>query len=370
VKAKFEVYIHLLGVMLRYMPRSLPVSLRDVANIAGVSRMAASYALRNSPKIPLATRAKIQAAAKKLGYVPDARMVIIMSGVRAAKSREPVPLAWLNTDPKKEAYHRLSYLTPYFEGAKERCYELGYRLEEVWLRDPGIMTARRVSRVLYTRGIVGVIIAPATNRGIEHLRLDWKHFGCVSFENALVAPKLHRVAPDYFRNMLMALQRLRRQGYRRIGICIHKWLEQRSLHAYLGALGYFHSTIKPEERIIPHLYEWSEMDAPRSHFRVLFNWLQEQRPDAIVCQHSKMIEWLTHLDFKVPQDIGVAHLAVDDDVKDWSGIWQQKREIGAATVEIVTSLVTGNRLGLPAVAHNTLITGRWNSGKTVRLIKR
>ncbi len=48
------------------------VVLADVARIAGTSEATASRALKNDPRIGEATRAAVQAAALKLGYVPNA----------------------------------------------------------------------------------------------------------------------------------------------------------------------------------------------------------------------------------------------------------------------------------------------------------
>lgn len=47
------------------------VTSRDVARLAGVSQPTVSRALRNNPRVPEATRARIREAARALGYVPD-----------------------------------------------------------------------------------------------------------------------------------------------------------------------------------------------------------------------------------------------------------------------------------------------------------
>ena len=78
------------------------------------------------------------------------------------------------------------------------------------------MTMKRVSQILYQRGIEGAIVThPA-----RHLRLNWNHLAAVSLEGALLAPRLHRVMSDMFFNLLLALKMVKRSGYRRIGICV------------------------------------------------------------------------------------------------------------------------------------------------------
>jgi hypothetical protein len=45
----------------------------------------------------------------------------------------------------------------YLQGARERCRQLGYRLEEIWANEPD-MTMRRLSQILYQRSIEGVVV--------------------------------------------------------------------------------------------------------------------------------------------------------------------------------------------------------------------
>lgn len=345
------------------MPSPRPVSLGDVAKACGLSRTAVSYALRDHPGIPVETRSRVKAAARSLGYVPDARMAFRMEKVRGAKEKDLLPLAWLNMDMDRDAWNRHLYLRPYLEGARERCSEMGYRIEEFWGRQPG-MTMRRMSEILYHRGIQAVIIAPSAFYSAGHLRLQWKNFAAVSFDRGLLAPRIHRAVPDYFYNILLALKNLRRAGYRRIGVYLQLQTERRSTHAYAAGVLYFHSVIPKSEQVAPLF------DNHRSNYREGFTrWFEKTQPDAIVCHHSEILEWLAARGVKVPRDVGVTHLATDDDVADWAGICQRKRDIGAATAEMVISLLQNYRFGLPDPALDTFIQGQWHPGRTLLIPK-
>ena len=52
-------------------PPKRPMTLRDVSEASGVSEMTVSRVLRNKGDVSAATRAKVQEAAKRLGYVPN-----------------------------------------------------------------------------------------------------------------------------------------------------------------------------------------------------------------------------------------------------------------------------------------------------------
>ncbi len=69
------------------------------------------------------------------------------------------------------------------------------------------------------------------------------------------------------------------------------------------------------------------------------------RPDVILGQHSLIPRWVEAAGMSVPNDIGVVHLALDDDCLGGGRVCSaQKREIGAATANIVISLLQNNEL--------------------------
>lgn len=153
------------------------------------------------------TAQRILAVAKSLGYAPDPKLAATMA-VRSTKKQSLEPIAWLNANQNARAYHDYAWLAPYRHGAAECCAELGYRLEELWLREPG-MTKRRISSILQHRGICGVTVCPAVRPEITHLRLDWPHFEhLIRDRRARAAPP--PVAPNYHYNIQLALKMLRR----------------------------------------------------------------------------------------------------------------------------------------------------------------
>src|SRR3954453_8239507 len=52
-------------------PKSSPPSLRDIAEVAGVSVNTVSRALTGKPDVSTETRARVQALAQELGYMPN-----------------------------------------------------------------------------------------------------------------------------------------------------------------------------------------------------------------------------------------------------------------------------------------------------------
>ncbi|EIQ01357.1 transcriptional regulator [Opitutaceae bacterium TAV1] len=343
--------------------KTIMTGLKPIAERAGVSRMTVSRALRNSPLVNAATAERVRLIARQMNYAPDAQLAQTMAGIRRSKQKELIPLAWLHANLRKNAFQAYPWLTPYIDGAREQAHELGYRLDEFWLREPG-MSGPRMSTILASRGIRGVVVCPSVAPSVSHIRMDWRQFSAVSFDNAVLAPRLHRVGPDHYYNMLLTLKMLRRLGYQRIGLYLHWQEERRSHHKYMAAFRYFQWELPAAERLPPLVFRPAEK---RKFDKVAFEtWLEQTRPEVVVGHHAKLPEWLGAAGLRVPEDIGVVHLSLDGDCEDWAGIWQHKRRIGAQAVsQVVSSLHTG-KIGLPDLACETLVPGEWRFGKTLR----
>lgn len=341
------------------------VSLADIARAAGVSKACVSYALQNRPGAGKATKERVLRVAEKLGYVPDPRVASWLAMVRGAGSRDSLPIAWLNTTKSQPTWRKFKYLSPYIEGAQARTAALGYRLEEIWTEQPG-MTMRRVAQILDSRGIEGVIVTyPA-----RHLRLNWDRVAAVSLEGALLAPHLHHVGTDRFYNLLLALKVVKRAGYRRIGICLDDNVDRYSGRSLRAAAHYFHDTLPKAQSVRPLFYSTGGAGPRRPTIRKQVQaWLRRERPDVVVAGAGLVLEIIEAAGYRVPRDIGVVHLATDDDVSDWAGIDSNKRAIGAAAAETVISLMQRRQFGLPQTTLNTVVRGFWHPGRTLLIPK-
>jgi LacI family transcriptional regulator len=98
-------------------------------------------------------------------------------------------------------------------------------------------------------------------------------------------------------------------------------------------------------------------------------WLSRHKPDVIVCHNGHMLEWVEEAGYRVPEEIGVVHLATDDDVSDWAGLTSNRREMGAVSSELVVSLVNSRQFGVPRIDRSTLIRGTWHPGRTLLVPK-
>jgi LacI family transcriptional regulator len=342
------------------------VSIRDIARELGLSKTTVGYALQNRPEVNAATRERVLAVAARLGYAPDARVTSYLTTVRNAQSKDLLPIAWLNTTPFEASWSKYKYLSPYLEGAAQRAQELGYRLDEIWTRQPE-MTMKRIARILHQRGIEGAIITyPA-----RHFHLGWDHLAGVALGSGLLAPRLHRFTQDIAYNFALALKMVGRLRYRRIGVCLDEAVDRRhTLHAIRSTVFYLNATKPKSERVEPLFFTWRTRQHEDEVKEQVSQWISQRKPEVIICHAGYMLARVQQLGLRVPEDIGLVHLATDDDVSDWAGINSRKREIGASATEAVVSLMQRRQFGIPKTPLNCLVRGFWHPGRTLRVQER
>ena len=210
------------------------VTLRNVAAKAGVHHTTASRALKNDPRVNPETLARIRTIAEHMGYMPDPMLSSLNAYRHASRaSQYHGTIAWITNFSTRDGWRNSSCYELYFQGAGEQLMRHGYRLEEFWLREPGL-TARRSSQVLLHRGIRGLAICPLEiSRG--HLSLQWEKFSAVSFGYSLVGPRLHLFSAAHYRAMITGIRKLRALGYRRIGMVTSHEFDERMERMWTAA---------------------------------------------------------------------------------------------------------------------------------------
>ncbi|MCX7868880.1 MAG: LacI family DNA-binding transcriptional regulator, partial [Terrimicrobiaceae bacterium] len=97
-----------------------------------------SRSLRNHPTIPIETRQRIQQIAKDLGYRPNPLVSMFQSQARSSRPEKmKAALGWLNDYPQESCWIEFPWLRGYYEGARLRCEEMGYRLETLQVKPEG-----------------------------------------------------------------------------------------------------------------------------------------------------------------------------------------------------------------------------------------
>lgn len=337
--------------------------MQDIAERAGVSRMTVSRALRHDPKISVATRQRVHRIAREIGYRPNPLVSALMANLRQQSPVKDIStLAFLTAYPTRFGWKEAAAFRRYFTGAGERAEQLGYKLEHFWLRQEGCDEAA-MARILRARGIAGLMIAPTPEAGMS-IDLPWEDFAVVAFGYSMAIPPVHRVTNHLSHSLLLALQKLREMGYRRIGVCTPSDANERVDDAWLAGCLLFQHRLPAAERVHP-------LFAKKWDREVFLHWLRRARPDAVVTGSyrvgGKLVsDWLTEAGFRVPEDIGFALLDWSPEVGPVAGIDQCFENVGSAAVDLLVAQLHRNERGIPDRQKVVMVEGSWRDGNTVR----
>jgi DNA-binding LacI/PurR family transcriptional regulator len=339
------------------------MGLRRIAQQAGVSLATVSMALRNSPKISRATKERVLRVAARLGYKPNAKITELMSRMRLSRNaHDEICLAVVSFYEDERPWRKSLHLARIYEGMTQRAEALGYRLEPLWLRAPG-MTHSRFRSILDARGIQGMLCLGSPDID-EEFPTEFDHYAIVTQGLSIKTP-LHRVLPHSYNDTWYALERLKALGYRRPGLAVGFYEEIRTAHANVSAyLGW-----------CDHAYGSSAhmpvLKLDRMEEKPLLHWLKRQRPDAMVLAHLPDVLPLFSAimrghGIRVPEDLGVAVLSQTVEGSGFSGLQTNQWLIGAWAVELLVARITNLDLGIPNNPRIEMVESIWIDGKSLR----
>lgn len=329
-------------------------NMEDVARAAGVHRTTVSRALKNDPRLAPATRESVRQIAKDMGYRSNPLVSALMAQRRGRGGGTEIgTIAYVDAMPVDQA-HPIS--RAFHQGAQHWTELAGYRFAPFVL-DGRSMKASRLSKILQTRGIRGVCIAPLRSAR-AHLNLDWDEISASAVGYTMIRPTLNRAVSNSFHGILASLRELRRLGYRRIGLCVDARVNQRVDEYWASGFLLFQRN-HPKLR----LSLFVEKGLTQKSFE---KWYRKERPEVVISDSYGFENVLKHCGLDVPGDVGFVTLARSPEAPYQAGIDQHLDRIGAAAIDLIIGQLHRNESGLPAYPKTTMIEGSWVSGSTVR----
>ena len=343
------------------MPPPLRPTVRSLAAEIGVSATTISFALRNSLEVSLATRERVQQLARARGYRANPLVSALYSQVRCRKSLgDHAVIAYVSTWQPTARWETCNTKAGQFRGAAKRATELGFRLEDFSLREPG-MTSSRLARIFKARGIRGLLIGPLQN-GDAVPDFPWDDFAFATMGYSLRSPAISRSCHAHFRGMHRAMDELIVRGYRRIGYVTSQDTEERVNSLWGAAYRLNQLRLAAAHRIEPLTF------ADEAESRGLKHWLTDARPDAIITALPNVFELLAESGLRPPDGLGFAHLDLPTHLRaaQVCGIDQLWEIVGAGALELVAGQLYTNTCGIPPHPVTQLVEGVWVDGVTVR----
>ncbi|CAM2978602.1 LacI family DNA-binding transcriptional regulator [Rariglobus hedericola] len=328
-----------------------PPSLRELAAKLGLSHAAVSMALRNHPSISLATRERVQALAKQMNYRGNILVSALLAQVRRRRVNATGEVIAMLVEG--EGLKHAPTVAVSWEPMQQRAQQLGLKLEAFALGHRGRDSAS-VERVLFNRGIRGVIVAPMP-LDLLPLHIDWNRHTAIAIGHSFQQVVIHRVANAHFSGLMTAHRELRASGRTSIGCVLHKDEDERSLHFWQAA-----ALCAPRlygGRVIPPLMIGKEPG------EAAFNqWFDEHKPDAVIGNNpDPVVGWLRRRRVRVPAEVGYASMDLPQGAK-FPGVRQAWLGIFTTAIDQLAGELARNEFGLPATPRTTLIEGQWVAG--------
>jgi LacI family transcriptional regulator len=337
------------------------VTLRKIAAAAGVSHTAVSLALRNDRSVAAATRERIRKIARNLGYRPDPFVSALLTRVRTGRTpRLQAKLAFVIPCADIEAWKSSWTNLKFRAGARARAAELGFEMEDFHPAAEGI-TYSRLSGILWSRGIRGVVLSVFPHFEQGAMDMKWGRFAAAAQGYAVLDPELHRSCHFHWDGMTQACERLHALGYRRLGFAMAFQASWRVRHFWLGAFQAYHAALGVT-CLPPHLNPTHELDR-----RAFLRWRKRHAPDVVLTVHAEIEQWLLDEGLRVPENIGLAHLDRHEEaMPSWAGVDQNARAVGARASDLVIEQLKNNEYGVPKRPKVVLTRGVWIAGRSVR----
>ena len=320
-------------------PQPLHVTLRDVAQLAGVSSKTVSRVVNNQGEISEATRRRVQDAIEKLGYRPN----ILARSLVSQRSDTLAVVAW-----------GIDYYGPSRAvlGVEQQSNELGYSLFLHLLPQPNDPNVQPVLDAITARRVDGIVWAvPEVGDNRALMRADrLKQLPPTVFISMRPRPGLFVVAIDNRAGAAQATQHLLAQGRRKIGVITGPlaWWEARERHAgwqeTLQQAGLAPSTACAAEG------DWSAASGDHCMRQLL---AQQPDLDAVFVSNDQMalgaLGVAHSLGRQVPQDLAIVGFDnTPESAYFWpplTTVYQQLVEAGRMAVQVLHKLIEARQQG-------------------------
>ncbi|EIP99653.1 transcriptional regulator [Opitutaceae bacterium TAV1] len=335
--------------------------MKVIAAQLGLSTSTVSLALANKPVVAATTRARVRDVAARLGYRKNPLVAALMESRRWRRTPSASPvIAFLTLHATEDAW-RSNVSLDFFTGCAREAARFGYKVEPFWARAPH-MGARRLTQVLRTRGIQGIVVGPGPGAGTD-VELDWDYFSAASVSIGLNNPRLDNLSCDHFWCMREAMLRCAAAGHTRVGLVVGEATDTRLQHRWSGAWHAYVRALGLEENVEP-------LRTVHTDTRNFLAWLDRVRPQAVVGQFGPpTLVRLEAAGLRIPHDVSLVSVVLGRRNERLTGLCEDRELIGERAARHVISLIQHNETGIPAVPCFLSTPGIWNEGETLKTLQ-
>lgn len=312
-------------------------SIKDIAQLVGVSTASVSYVLNGKEKqakIGEAVAKKIRAAAAKLNYQPN-------FFARSLQSGSTKTIGLIMEDISNPFFSILASII------EKEAQEIGY-IVVIGCHYEHAEKSEMLIDALLLRQVDGIIISPVDHSEKQIKKLQKAGLPYVLVDRYFSAVPSAAVTINNFDISYQAVSHLVEQGYRKIGMIA---FESQFEHMNDRILGYKkalkdHQLKISEKSILKVTFSDMQSGTDNAIYKLLS---QKNRPDALFFANNvigiKALNIINHLKIKVPEEIGL--ICFDErDAFDYfyaplSYIQQNLKEIGEQSLKLLLQQING-----------------------------
>lgn len=326
----------------------------DIAQACGVSAATVSRALNNHPAIPAATRERVLAAARKMGWRPNPLASAFMAHLRSTRPSSFKALLGVLVDyPMPHGPTDLpSHVLRMYTGFKQRAAEYGYGVKVISLAEPSL-TSAALGRTMVEWNIPGFLVTSMSTPGKVLPRFKWSRYAIVAIGYSMKGPAVHRVVSNVMMGVKTAIEKVLSMGYQRIGVVVPEEYDRRTNHAVMLPVSYMARQLRPDQLIDAFVYDQTD---PHHEDRIA-DWLRQTRPELVMGMFEDEI--LGRLGWRVPQDIARVTFDRSPGCQSHAGLEQRYEVLGGLAADVLISEITLNRRGLPENPVEYTTTCKW-----------
>jgi LacI family transcriptional regulator len=331
----------------------------EIAHELGVASSTVSRALRGDPRISSETRRRVEALARKLGYRANPLVSALMATRRRRGGAGEVDVIALITNYCGQENWRSKDVCRWeYEGIIGRATDLGFRVDVFPLSDYG-GDADRLAATLRARGIRGILLGFSRDE-TPSAPFQIDRFAAAGLSAYFRSTVVDRANFHGFYNVQLALEQMRRLGYRRPALVVPHLNNQISNNLWSGAFLDWQRQLPIRDRCEPHVPHDAEDCAS------FYAWLDANRPDSLLVYKVPVRRFLAKRGLLIPEDIGVAYLyRTSDEIGAAAGIDGNLSAVGSAALDLVVEKLNANLTGAAPYPKEVLIKGFWRDGATL-----
>jgi len=334
----------------------MKVTIRKLSEACGVSTATVSRALAGHPHVRPEVRTRIEREAKRLGYRRNPLVGSLMGHVRTARTDRFVGNLALVHVPTRAEEPIVPQLKRIMESTRTRAGGLGFAAEMFQL-GPGRREEQALARMLRARGVSGVLFY-YSGPSAAPVSFPWDDFSAIALDFARREPVLNTICHDHYLTLKSALERMQAAGYRRIGLFIERFKDERTDFRWSAAFFSFQESSGGIGRI--------PLCSPRVMTQDVFlPWYQRHRPDLVVGHVDQAVHWLRQAGVGVPEETAFFNLNWEDRSFPCAGIDPRLERQGQVAAEVLIAHVQRGERGLPPEPRLTMVSGRLVAGPTV-----